>query len=238
MSATESLRRRDSRLSPAGVPTPAVDSPLEPLTRGREAALPLAFREQFCRTPDESFRVVLVGLMHEIRYPRILTPLFRVLGRLRILVPRAGHDVPTRLVVRPGRTRSGMPYHVWDRTFEFDVPIRFPTTIIYDPEIDHLVDLVGPRNLLYMVWEARLAPPGTFTLASAAIALRIGGRRVWLPDWLWPLMLGRVSFAQVARLPDDDTIDIDLRLSHPLFGEVFGYRGSFHAERHPTDAIA
>lgn len=238
MRAPESLRRRGSRLSPDGASPTGIDWPLAALIRDREAELPHAFREQFCRTPDELFRVVLVGTMHEIWFPRILTPLFRLMGSLRILVPRTGRDVPTQLVVRPGKTRSGNPFHVWDRTFDFDEPIRFPTTLIYDAEIDHLVDLVAPRNSLHMVWEAHFAAPRTFTLASAAIALRLRRRRIWLPAWLWPWVFGRVRFAQVARTPDDDTVDIDLRLRHPLMGEVFGYRGTFRATRVPADAVA
>ncbi|MGH2392930.1 MAG: DUF4166 domain-containing protein, partial [Candidatus Limnocylindria bacterium] len=138
------------------------------------------------RTPGEPFRVVLDGVMHEIWHQPLLTPLFQMLGRLGVLVPVTGRNVPTRLLVRPGKTAAGQPFHVFDRSFDVDPPVRFRTTIVYDPHIDHLVELVGPRNALYMVWDARFEPPLMFTLDSAAIALQLGNRRIWLPDWFWP----------------------------------------------------
>ena len=45
--------------------------------------------------------------------------------------------------------------------------------------------LVGPNDALYMVWHAQFHPPDTFTLHTAACALRIGPYRLWLPRWLW-----------------------------------------------------
>lgn len=39
------------------------------------------------------------------RSPRVLGPLFRLLGRMGILVPYEGTEVPTTLTVRPGRSR-------------------------------------------------------------------------------------------------------------------------------------
>ena len=42
---------------------------------------------------------------------------------------------------------------------------------------------------------------------------------------------GEVRFLQRAEGPESDTIRISLRIAHPLFGDVFGYDGTFRARR-------
>ena len=148
-------------------PTPT-HSPLEPIFAGHER-IPFAFAEQFLHREDFPYSMKLTGVMHRIWHrPRYLSPLFRLLGRLGILVPHNAENVPTTLVVTPGRKERDGLFHVWDRTLAFDRPVRFRTIIIYDPSLDKVVDLVGPRDVLYMVWDAKFHPPGKFTQLNLA----------------------------------------------------------------------
>ncbi|HEX2205182.1 MAG TPA: DUF4166 domain-containing protein [Longimicrobium sp.] len=210
-----------------------LQSPLDPVFAGH-TEIPFAFREQFFHREDLPHGMRLEGVMHRIWYrPRWLRPLFVLLGKLGILVPHVAEGVPTTLTVRPGRSRLDGLLHVWDRTFAFPEPVRFRTTIVYDPRIGQVVDLVGPRDALYMVWIARFHPPGRFTLDTHSIALRLGGRKLWMPRWLWKLLLGTVTFSQVAESMEGDTVRIDLLLVHPIFGKVFGYVGTFRTVRTP-----
>ncbi|MBX3059494.1 MAG: DUF4166 domain-containing protein, partial [Anaerolineae bacterium] len=128
------------------------------------------------------------------------------------------------LVVAPGYLPDGQPYHEWNRTFAFDPPVKFNTTVVYDAKMDNLADQVGVKRFLHMVWKGQFVPPRTFTLDTVSNAVRIGGRIWYLPTWLWSFLLGRVKFVQTAH--------VDLRIIHPLFGEVFGYIGTFTAVRH------
>lgn len=211
-------------------------SPLDPVFKGH-TEIPFAFAEQFFHREDLPYGMRLEGVMHRVWHrPAWLRPLFRLLGSMRILVPETGTEVPTTLTVRPGRSRMDGVYHVWDRTFAFATPVRFPTSIIYDPEIGEVVDLVGPRDALYMVWKAQFHPPDRFTLDTHSIALRIRGRKLWLPAWLWKLLFGTVRFWQVADSMDGDTVRIDLLITHPLLGRIFGYEGTFRTVRIPTAA--
>lgn len=215
--------------------SPPLRSPLDPVFEGH-TDIPFAFSEQFFHRDDLPYGMRLEGVMHRIWHrPRWLAPLFRCLGGLRILVPRAGEEVPTTLTVRPGRSALDGVYHVWDRTFAFDPPVRFPTSIIYAPDIGQVVDLVGPRDVLYMVWKARYHPPDRFTLDTHSIALRVGGRRLWLPRWLWKLMFGTVTFWQKADTKEGDTVRVNLLIVHPLLGRIFGYEGTFRAVRVAKD---
>lgn len=206
-------------------------SPLEPVFEGH-TRIPFAFREQFMHTADHPYGMRLDGVMHTIWHkPAYLRPLFRALARIGILVPHNATEVVTELVVRPGRDPELGLIQVWDRTFFFPNPVRFRTSIIYDPEIGEVVDLVGPRDALYMVWDARFHPPHRFTLDTRAVALRMGKRKLWMPKLMWKFLLGTVTFSQVAQGDDSDTVTVDLLLTHPLFGRVFGYKGTFRAVR-------
>ena len=199
-------------------------TPLAPVFAGHEATLPVAFREQFLATPEQDYQVVLEGVMHRIWHrPTWLKPLFRLLGRLGILVPRTGQGVAATLEVKPGYLANGEPYHEWNRTFDFLRPVQFNTRVVYDAKQNNLADLVGPDFRLHMVWQGRYLPPNRFTLETVTNGIRIGQCLVYLPRWLWLFLLGRVDFVQTAHLDAPDTSDVDLRILHPLFGEVFGF---------------
>jgi hypothetical protein len=226
--------------------TEASGSPLDPIFAAAGGGyVPAAFREQFLFRDDLGYRVRLDGVLHRVWHgPRVLAPLFRLLGAAGILVPLTGRDVPTTLDVIPSRDPRGRPVHRWSRTMQFPRrTVRFDTSIVYDAAQGTVVDLVGPRNVLYMVWAARFHPPETFTLDSRANALRIGRRLVWLPRWAWKLLLGTVTFSQRVDAADERVVHIDLLITHPLFGPIFGYDGTFRTIRVPlprsatTDAV-
>jgi len=206
-------------------------SPLEPIFAGHDS-IPVPFVEQFLYGEHLPFGMKLVGVMHRIWHrPWFLSPLFWMLGKVGILVPHNAENVPTSLVVRPGRNELDGLFHVWDRTLTFGRPVRFRTTIIYDASIGKVVDLVGPKNLLYMVWEAKFHPPSRFTLDTDSIAFRFGRRKLWLPRPIWKFLFGTVTFTQTADPVQQDKVYIDLLITHPLFGRIFGYDGSFRVVR-------
>lgn len=137
--------------------------------------MPLAFKEQFLATPEREYDVVLEGIMHRIwHHPTWLKPLFLFWGLFGILVPKTGQEIPTKLVVKPGYLRDGQPYHEWNRTFDFNPPVRFNTRVVYDQQMHNLADEVGIGRFLHMVWEGKFIAPRTFTLATVTNALRIG----------------------------------------------------------------
>ena len=82
-----------------------------------------------------------------------------------------------------------------------------------------------------MVWDAKFHPPGTFTLDTHSIAIRLGRRKFWLPRPLWKFFFGTVTFGQTVDSDRQDTVHIDLLITHPLFGKIFGYNGTFHVVR-------
>ncbi|MEM7343526.1 MAG: DUF4166 domain-containing protein, partial [Chloroflexota bacterium] len=172
-------------------PTTPVFSPLEPIFAPYTGQIPFAFQEQFLHSGDYAYDILLRGKMHTIWHrPGWLKPLFWTLGKVGILVPFVDQNIPTTLKVVPGFDADGTIYHRWERTLQFDPPINFNTTIIYNAHRQQVVDLVGPKDILYMVWQAKFHPPQTFTLDTEACAFRLGKRLVWMPSWMWRWLLG------------------------------------------------
>jgi hypothetical protein len=210
-----------------------MDTPLGKVFEGHEADIPFAFKEQFLATPDQDYDIVLRGVMHKIWHrPRWLKPLFYLLGKMGILVPKTGENIPTTLAVIPGFTRDGDAYHEWNRTLAFQNPIEFNTTVIYDRKKQNIADLVGPGKFLHMVWDGKFIPPYRFTLDTIVNGFRIRGKVIYLPKWFWYLLFGRVKFIQQAHGQDKNLVDVDLRIIHPILGEVFGYQGTFQTRRY------
>jgi hypothetical protein len=176
--------------------------------------------------------------MHRVWHKRLLGPLFWLLGKAGILVARSGEEIPCQLKVRAGSLPTGEPYHRWERTFSFDPPVYFNTLVVYDKQLGLAVEASGPKNVLYMAWRAAFQPPRTLLLNTAAWGLRFGRYVLWLPNWLWPLVFGAVRFVQEADEARDDTVHIHMLITHPLFGKMFGYTGTFRTVRIETGAGA
>ncbi len=210
------------------------NTPLAHVFANYDGHIPYAFSEQFLATPDRAYDVVLEGVMHKIWHrPRWFKPLFWALGKTGILVSQSGQNIATTLEVIPGRFPDGTAYHEWNRTFAFEEPVHFNTAVVYDAKYENIADRVGPNHILHMVWDGKFTPPNTFTLDTISNALQIKEKIFYLPEWFWKLMLGRVKFRQQAHMDEPDLVDVDLRILHPIFGEIFGYVGTFRTVRYP-----
>lgn len=157
--------------------------------------------------------------------PAWLWPIFWLLTRPSILFPEVGIDVPATMLIVAGRDRRGQPCQRWDRTFAFRTPRRFDAVMGFDPERGQVVELFGRRELLEITWDVHFHPPDTMEIATRRVALRLGRHRLPIPR---PLC---VAVRAEERAVRDDLITIDLKLSVPLLGTIFGYEGSFRLRR-------
>lgn len=101
----------------------------------------------------------------------------------------------------------------------------------YDQRRGHVVEWLGPAGLLMVAWRVRFQPPQTMEIATVGVAMRLGSWCVWLPRWLGV----HVRAIEHADLTRDDAITIDLIVTHPLVGALFGYTGSFRIRRESVD---
>lgn len=197
-----------------------------------EGDVPQAFRDQYLVPLESPDRVVMEGTAHDVWYrPGWLGPVYRLMGRLGLMVARRGRAIPARMEVHPGWLPDGTGYYAWNRVFDFGEPVHFDTWMGIDPRSGHVVDMVGPGRRLHVVVAGRFQPPNVITMSSVTYGLRIGTRLVWLPRWLWALTFGSVEVLEVARPAEPGVVDVDLRIVHPVFGPMFGYVGTFRARR-------
>jgi hypothetical protein len=202
-----------------------VASPFDRLLRGIEG-VPQVFRDEFLVDADVTDEALLEGRMAFIRFPRLLTPVMWVLGRLGVLAARRGNDVPSVVRVTAQSDASGRPLIRFERTFQFERSVRFDSSTVWDEDRQQLVDLVGPGGFLRTASEASYEA-GRLRFRSTAIGMALRGRTFWVPEKVSALLCGRILFVQQASHQEADNVVIALKISHPLLGEVFAYRGRF-----------
>jgi hypothetical protein len=197
-----------------------VSSPFAP-TLGSHHDLPAAFREQFLLA--DGGRVRLEGSMNRIwRRHRWTWLLFVLLAQMNTLFPETGENVPATLTIYADADR-----HRWRRTFAFPRMRSLDSDMYWSSELSSVVERMGPMDAIEMVWQVRFSAPATIKITTVRSALRVAGRRVPLPDWLVP----RVRAVEIAAPEADNKIAVDLSVTHPLLGPVFGYAGEFRLRR-------
>ena len=197
-----------------------MSSPFAPALAGY-TDLPAAFREQFLLPDGRPLR--LEGTMRRVwRRHRWTRPLFTLLAHANILFPETGENVPATMTIDAQAGR-----HSWRRTFAFTRTRVFYAEMSWSAELATVVERMGPGDLIEMVWQVRFRPHSTIEIATTQAALRVAGLSVRLPSWL--AVQGRaVEVAEPAR---DDAITVDVTVSHPLLGPIFGYAGDFRLRR-------
>ncbi len=210
-------------------------SPFYPDLGVHVGELPTAFREQFLTPADVRYDIVLEGEMDSIWHrPGWLWPLLWVSAWFDMLFPDTGRGTPATMVISGGSYPGGRPYQTWRRTFRFAKARRFNAIMLYDDRSQQVMELLGPANALQLAWGLRFAPPLTIEIWTGSAALRLWRWRLPLPQWL----SGTVRVVETADPDRDDTIHVDLTISHPLLGRIFGYEGTFRLRRQPLASPA
>lgn len=206
----------------------ALQSPFAPVLAEWGAALPVQFREQFLLAVDAPYEVVLEGRMDEVWHrPAWLKPLFWLLALVDVLFPDVGRDVPAAMVISGSRDAQHYPCHAWKRTFAFPTPRRFNAIMTVNPAAGCVVEQMGPGGMLEMAWEVAFQPPDQMHIQTRGCALRLGRWRLPLLSWMYP----EVRAIERAVPEGSAQIHIDLTVSHPWLGAIFGYHGTFTLRR-------
>lgn len=185
-------------------------------------ARPLA--DQFLGA-DSRHRVRLVGTMHQIwRRHGWLRPLFTILAWADILFPETGRDVPVSLLIEP----DGRGGDVWRRTFAFAHERRFNATMAY--EGSGVIERLGPGGMLQVPWHLRVESADAIQITTGDTCLRVAGFRLRFPSWL------RFKVGALQRARPHGRMELDLVVTHPGLGRIFGYSGTFTVRREALDA--
>lgn len=153
----------------------------------------------------------------DIEYPRFMQPLLSVLGVFGVLVNRCGQRVPTVVEKCVVDERQ-----YWRRTITYPngQVIRFDSFWV---PADHgqMIEFVNPVLGLQMapyVTEHQLHYRGVRFVA------KLGPILLPIPEWM---VLGHTTIVEEA--VDETHFAMDFRLTHPLFGQLFRYSGTFEA---------
>jgi hypothetical protein len=217
---------RRSQATTASSSSDADESPYAPLLRRDRTSLPDVYADQFLARPAAGVVSVATGSLDRVWCdPPLLRPVFAVLGRMGILIPRMGADVPMSLVLRTGVDERGNPFHVCERQIE--IPgARFVTRKTFDRILGMLVESMGPAGVLQVAWDTQLRFGRALLFRQIGLGLRVKGRTLWLAEPLWTVATGRARFVQLAST-EGAPVRIRFTLRHPLFGRCFGYAGGF-----------
>lgn len=153
---------------------------------------------------------------------RPLRPLFALLGRWHIAFAEHGENVP--FTVRNNAAPGGTLHAV--RTFSFPTVTRAMKDSIRT-DGGRLIDRVGARGEVEIELELLIAD-GRLTMESRRLAVHVAGVRVPLP----PIV--RISLCERTLSREDGTQHVDVRITVPLLGDIYGYSGTFTYAVQPT----
>ncbi len=164
----------------------------------------------------EGFEGVGEGVYEDagLRAP-LLRPLFAMLGRGNVAFAEHGEDVQFTIRNTPGP--GGVLHGV--RAFAFPTATRrmFDTMRVVR---GRLIDRVGSRGRVEVELDL-VVSEGLMRMQSRRVALRVGGVRMPLPRLVTLVIEERASAS------DQASQHVDVRMTTPLLGEIYGYRGSF-----------
>jgi hypothetical protein len=163
--------------------------------------------------------------MHQIwRRHGWLRPLFTMLAWADILFPETGRDVPVSLTIEP----DGHGGDVWRRSFAFARERRFNATMSYQGS--NVIEHLGPHGILEVPWHLRVESADAIQITTGETRVRLGRLRLRFPRWL------RFKVGAQQRARPHGRMELDLVVTHPRLGRIFGYSGTFTVQREAFDA--
>ncbi|GIJ45706.1 hypothetical protein Val02_25920 [Virgisporangium aliadipatigenens] len=177
-------------------------------------------RRRFGFAAADGIACIGSGSMERIWRGRAFTLPFLHVGSARhILFPETGHDVPFTIENWAYRDRYGRDTMTFVRTFELARRRRrFDATMIYSPLRRGIVDYLGTHQHLAVDLNVSVD-------ARGGLRIRSGAQRFLRTRW--PEYLTGV--ADLREWYDDasERFRIQVAVTHPRFGPLFGYSGSF-----------
>lgn len=183
-------------------------------------------QERFALTSASGRAAIGRGTMDELWRGRFYTLPFLYLGTWRnIMFPERGSNVPFKIENWAYRDSFGRETVTWLRTFHTARTRRFDAYMIYSQARGRIVDYLGTHQHLAVDLELSVEERG-------GLRLRSGDQRFYegLIAFRFPLCFSGV--AEVCEWFDDSDgrYRIDVAVTNPVWGPLFGYRGSFDVE--------
>jgi len=151
----------------------------------------------------------------DVEFPGFMAPALWALGWLGALVRRRGRALATTV----DKTEAGARQY-WRRTLRYpDGTVARFNSCWELAGGNQLIEYVNPWLGLQMAVQVR---GGQLHYHGVCYVLRLGRVRLPIPEWL---ALGHTTIVETATGPQ--SFAMDFRLTHPLWGQVFRYSGTF-----------
>ncbi|HEY6528208.1 MAG TPA: DUF4166 domain-containing protein [Cellvibrionaceae bacterium] len=150
-----------------------------------------------------------------IEYPRWMQPFLTLLRLVGALVNRSGRQVPT--LVEKFDSDKGQN---WRRTISFPSGkvVYFNSRWVVGVG-NRVIEYVNPILGLEMAVHVQ---DGKLYYSGVRFVAKLGPVLIPIPEWL---LLGHTSIVEEG--VDATHFAMDFRLTHPLFGQIFRYAGTF-----------
>jgi Domain of unknown function (DUF4166) len=164
--------------------------------------------------------------MDRIWHGSVFTLPFLYVGTWRrIMFPEHGSNVPFTIENYAYRDSLGRETVTWLRTFNTKRVRRFDAYMLYSQQRGKIVDYLGTHQHLAVDIDLSVDSRG-------GVRLRSGEQRFYegILGFRFPMLFSGI--ANVCECYDDDAkrFQIEVDVSNPTWGKLFGYHGSFNVE--------
>lgn len=184
---------------------------------GEEAKkLPRVLQLRYANKPYSNDSVLLQGQMNIniSKTFRLLSPLFKLTGAL---VMYSANNVPVKVELRSQEKSREIMMH---RTFNYRdrKPVSFNSRI-----------LSVKKNVVIELMRFRFAARLIYSFDKDKITMNYGGYVFRLGQYLIPMPLGFLigKFYSFEQAESDDVFNMQVKVVHPLMGNIFQYDGRF-----------
>jgi hypothetical protein len=185
-------------------------------------------QERFGFSSEDGLASIGRGIMESIWHgPFYVLPFLYIGAWRRILFPEHGVNIPFTVENYAYRDTFGRETISWIRRFETPHPRRFDAYMIFSEQRDRLVDYLGTHQHLVVDIQLSVDDRG-------GLRLRSNNDRIY--EGIFGFRFPRLftGEADVCEWYDEEKEQycIEVNVSNPWFGPLFGYRGYFQNEWH------
>ncbi|WP_020395067.1 DUF4166 domain-containing protein [Thiolinea disciformis] len=188
-------------------------TPIQQALGAQWETLPSALKRHYAKHP-EGYTHLEQGHL-DINYPSWMQAYLSFMRLMGALINQRGTAVPThveRLLVE-GKEQ-------WQRSLQFPNgrSVQFKSQVVYH----NANEIIEYTNAIMGLKMAVHVENGKLYYSGKSFILKLGSLRLPIPEWL---ILGHSTIEENAI--DDQSFEMDFRIKHPWFGEVFTYKGTF-----------
>jgi len=181
-------------------------------------------QERFGFNSENNIAAIGEGIMEKVWYGKFYTLPFLYIGTWRnIMFPQKGNNIPFTIENYSYKDSYGRETITWIRKYQFpNKTRRFDATMIYSNQRKRIVDYLGTHQHLAVDIEMSVSENGGIQLKSGEQRFYEGFINFVFPDFF----SGNASVCEWYD-DDEDKFKISVVVKNKLWGNLFGYEGSF-----------